>query len=357
MTRRHSPLKSSAEKAGHPPGTLLHVGIPPRHDVLITVAEYDDATLELGREADLEAVLRPPAPGRRRWILIEGLHDPELVARIGERFSIHPLVLEDILNTQQRPKLEEFEDYLFIVVKLFRFDPASLDLQQEQLSLLLLPDCLITFRERHDELLDPLFRRLESPDRRLLQQSVDYLAYAVIDLVVDGYFRFTDQLDEVIEAVEDELLEEPGRETFERIQLLRRALIFGRRGVSPLRDLLATLGRSSSPLLREGARDYFRDVLDHSLRVGEALESYRELVTGMLDIYLSSVSNRMNEVMKVLTVFATIFIPLTFITGVYGMNFRYMPELEIPWAYPLVWMVFLLVAGLLLWYFRRKDWL
>ena len=228
---------------------------------------------------------------------------------------------------------------------------------QEQISLLLFDNILFTFKEKHDTLFVPLINRLQADKGRLRIQSTDYLAYSVLDTVVDGYFILQDTLDFFVDDIEDKLFEQPGPELLTRIQQVKRELIFVRKSLSPLREMLAALERSDSPLLSEKTRIYLRDVYDHTIRVVESVDSYRDLITGMLEIYLSSVSNRLNEIMKVLTVFSTIFIPLTFLTGIYGMNFQDMPELRWPWSYPILWGIFISIPVILLIYFRKRKWL
>jgi magnesium transporter len=288
---------------------------------------------------------------------IAGLKDIEIIESVGRNFHIHPLVLEDILNTHQRPKFEEFTDYLFIVLKQLSFEMSTLTVNYEQISILVLKNFIFTFNEKPDDVFDPIRRRLQDCNGRLRVRGADYLAYAIVDTVVDQYFTLQDSLDEVIESVEEQLLSNPTSKTLAKIQRLKRELVFVRKSISPTRELLSGMERSESDLIDEKTRPYLRDVYDHAIRVTEAVDSSRDLITGMLDIYLSSVSNKMNEVMKVLTVFASIFIPLTFIVGIYGMNFEYMPELKWRWAYPALWLVFAVITIGLLTYFKRKKWL
>ena len=261
------------------------------------------------------------------------------------------------MNTHQRPKFEEFADYLFIVLKGLTFQPSTLTVNYEQISILVLRNLVFTFREKSDALFEPIRRRLDDCDGRLRTRGADYLAYAILDVVVDQYFALQDSLDEVIETVEEQLLSDPTSKTLAKIQRLKRELVFVRKSISPTRELLAGLERSDTSLIGEKTRPYLRDIYDHAIRLTEAVDSSRDLITGMLDIYLSSVNNKMNEVMKVLTVFASIFIPLTFIVGIYGMNFEYMPELKWRWAYPALWVMFAVITGGLLTYFKRKKWL
>ena len=349
-------LSSPSGKAGLPPGALVHVGAQPQTAGRVTLISYGpDHCIE--REVHtVDDILAGRREGDTAWVHCEGLDIAALLSEIGARFQVHPLVLEDILNTHQRPKFEEIDNCLFIVLKTLRVD-GSQAVQHEQISLLVFPGLLITFRERRDDLFDSLSQRLVQGRGRIRNLGSDYLAYVVMDSVVDRYFTLTDALEETIEAVEAHLLGRPRAQTFATIQRLRRELVFIRKAIVPLRELLTALLRSDTELIGAKTGPYFRDVFDHVIRVIETLDSYRDLINGMLEIYLSAVSNRMNEVMKVLTVFATIFIPLTFLVGIYGMNFDYMPELRWKWSYPILWLLFFLIpAGLLLW-FRKRKWL
>ncbi|CAG1022553.1 partial Cobalt/magnesium transport protein CorA, partial [Methylococcales bacterium] len=291
------------------------------------------------------------------WVIIDGLTDVNIVDEIGRYFDIHPLVLEDILNTHQRTKFEEYSDYLYFVLKAVSLKEGSFNVEYEQISILVLRDFVFTFMEKPDGLFKPILNRLKNEDSQIRNMGSDYLAYMIMDVVVDEYFTLQDTFDELIEVVEDELLAHPSVETLGTIQKIRRELVFLRKTVAPLREVLAAIRRSESALFDERTKRYFADIYDHSIRIIEAVESCRELISGMLDIYLSSVSNKMNETMKFLTVYASIFIPLTFLAGVYGMNFEYMPELKWKWAYPALWIVFITTAIVLLGYFKKKKWL
>jgi magnesium transporter len=350
-------LSSASEKSGLPPGSLVHVGEVHAHEHKISVINYSKSILEKHTVKSIEELLPYKTRETITWVIVDGLKDVSIIDAIGQHFDIHALVLEDILNTHQRPKFEEFSDYLYIVLKAISLDNETFNVEYEQISLLILNNFVFTFMEKPDELFDPILNRLDNDKSQIRNQGADYLAYVIMDTVVDEYFALQDTFDELIESVEDNLLSDPSSETLSIIQKIKRELIFLRRTVSPLRELLAAIQRSESPLLNEKTRRYFGDIYDHAIRIIEALESYRDLIAGMLDIYLSSVSNKMNETMKVLTVFASIFIPLTFIAGVYGMNFEYMPELKWRWSYPVLWIVFVGVSVFLLRYFKKKKWL
>ncbi|MGR8980270.1 MAG: magnesium/cobalt transporter CorA [Gammaproteobacteria bacterium] len=350
-------LSLSSEKSGLPPGSLVHVGEVHGHEHRITVINYNKSILKKRIVKTIDEILPDLTSDTVTWVIIDGLKNIAVVDAIGRHFAVHGLVLEDILNTHQRPKFEEFDDYLYIVIKGLALTENDIDVQYEQISLLIMDKVVFTFKEKPDQVLDPIINRLGNGKSYIRGMGSDYLAYVIMDAVIDEYFALQDTFDEAIEEIEDQLLTNPTAQTLATIQKIKRELIVLRRSVAPLRELLASIQRSDSPLIEEHTKRYFTDVYDHAIRIIEAMESYRDLITGMLDIYLSSVSNKMNETMKVLTVFASIFIPLTFIAGVYGMNFDYMPELKWKWGYPVLWVVFFAVSVTLLVYFKKKKWL
>jgi magnesium transporter len=291
------------------------------------------------------------------WINVDGIHQLDAIEKIGKQFNIHPLVLEDIMNTGQRPKMEDFGDYLFIVLKMLHYDEKEDETKTEQVSLVLSSKCVLSFQEDEGDVFDPIRERIRTDRGRIRKMGVDYLAYSLIDAIVDNYFMVLEKIGEKIEDIEDELVKNPTPAVLRTIHRFKRELIFLRKSVWPLREVISRLERWESPLIDKSIDIYLRDVYDHTIQVIDALETFRDMLSGMLDIYLSSVSNRMNEVMKVLTIIATIFIPLTLVAGIYGMNFKYMPELESPWGYPMVYVVMLAVSGVMMVYFRRKRWL
>jgi len=292
------------------------------------------------------------------WVNIDGLHDIEIMEKIGKHFGLHPLVLEDILNTEQRPKIEDFDDYIFVVLKMLYYDENEGEIRAEQISIILGSNFVLSFQERVGDIFNPLRDRIRNAKGRVRKMGPDYLAYSLLDAIVDNYFVVLEKLGEQIEGMEEELVTNPTPETLQRIHNLKREMIFLRKSVWPLREVVSRLERGESPLIKEATGIYLRDVYDHTIQVIDTIETYRDMLSGMLDIYLSSISNRMNQVMKVLTIIATIFIPLTFVAGIYGMNFEYMPELKWHWFYPKAfWLVMLGVAALMLVYFRRKRWL
>ena len=350
-------LNIRAKKAGLPPGSLVHVGKKKTERTTINILAYDEHQLQAQTEATVEECLNFKDKTLVTWINVEGLHQIEILQELGQAFDLHPLVLEDILNTTQRPKLEDYSDYLYIVLKMLDYDEQNNHVTAEQVSLVLNRNVVISFQEQPGDVFDVVRNRVKSGRGHLRTAGPDYLAYAMIDAIVDNYFVILEKLGDDIELLEEELIQEPTPKTLQEIYRLKRELIFLHRSVWPLREVVSVLSRSETPFFKETSVIYLRDVYDHTVRVIDLVETYRDLVTGMLDLYLSGVSNRMNVVMKVLTVIATLFIPLTFITSLYGMNFKYMPELEWRWGYGVVWLVILLVTVFMLLYFRRKKWL
>ncbi|OGR18537.1 MAG: magnesium and cobalt transport protein CorA [Desulfobacterales bacterium GWB2_56_26] len=351
-------LYTSSAKVGLPPGAIVHVGDVHQAETRISLVDYGRDHTEERRLETLDDLI----PYREResvtWIIVEGLADAELVGRLGEFFAIHPLVVEDILNVHQRPKFEEHEQFLFIVLKSLIASGDGCRAEHEQVSIVLLENFVLVFKEKSDELLDPLIQRIRTSKGRLRSLGADYLAYAILDLIVDGFFCLVDSLDEAVNSLEDTLLTaEPTHDTLLALQRVKRELIHIRRYVAPIREVMAAMLRSESELIQEKTRIYLRDVSDHAIRVAESIDSFKDILASLMDIYVSSVSNRLNEVMKVLTIFASIFIPLTFLTGIYGMNFEYMPELKWKYAYFCLWGLFLVIPLALLRYFKKKKWL
>jgi magnesium transporter len=345
------------ETVGLPPGTLVHIGEKKAEEVKITIIDYDQSNFEEREVENVEECLPFKDKPTVTWINVDGLHEVEVVEKMGNAFGIHPLVLEDILHTGQRPKMEDFGDYLFIVLKMLYHDKEVDEIIGEQVSLILGPSYVISFQEREGDVFDQIRERIRNGKGRIRKVGADYLAYTLVDGIVDHYFVILEEFGEKIESLEDELVTNPSSETLQTIHTLKRDLIFYRRSVWPLREVINRLERGELQLMTETTGIYLRDVYDHTIQVVETIETYRDMVAGMLDIYLSSLSNRMNQVMKVLTIIATIFIPLTFIAGIYGMNFKFMPELEWHWGYPASLLVMLLVVGVMLVYFKRKRWL
>jgi len=351
-------LSVPSEKSGLPPGSLIHVGDTFESLTRVSVVDYSKETIEEKEIQAIDEILNYKDSDTVTWVIIEGLTNVEVVERVGTIFGIHQLVLEDILNTHQRPKFEEYDDHLYIVLKCLMSEDEQFSVSYEQISLIVLNNFVLVFKEKKDDLFQPVLKRIRTSKGRFRKQGSDYLAYAILDTIVDQNFVLIDSLDDAITSIEDSLLTtEPTQDTLNAIHKLKREIISIRRHVSPIRELVSAILRSESELINEKTLIYLRDVHDHTIRVVELIETYRDILSGLLDIYISSVSNKMNEVMKVLTVFASIFIPLTFLAGIYGMNFEYMPELKWKWAYPGIWVAFITIPIALLIYFKRKKWL
>ncbi len=351
-------LNAVSEKSGLPPGSLIHVGDVLETVTRMSVIDYGTENFEEKKIQSIEEILKYKDSDTVTWVIVEGLTNVDIVERIGAMFEIHQLVLEDILNTHQRPKFEAYDDHLYIVLKCLLPEDGQFAVTYEQISLLVLKNFVFAFKEKKDDLFHSVQQQIRSSKGRIRKLGSDYLTYTILDIIVDQNFILIDSLDDAITSLEDVLLDsEPTSTTLNTIQILKREVISIRKHVSPVRELITGMLRSESELIDQKTHIYLRDVSDHALRVIETIESYREILTGLLDIYISSVSNKMNETMKVLTVFASIFIPLTFLTGIYGMNFEYMPELKWKWAYLTLWAAFITISFVLLIYFKRKKWL
>lgn len=352
------PFKRSLKTPGQAPGSMIHVGEQKMLATKVTAIEYHRGTIFDERvTADLAFLQHVRESEPVTWINVAGLHEIETISRIGEIFDIHPLILEDILNTDQRPKLDQSETNIYLIVKMIQWQEDKQHLETEQVSIVLGPGFVLTFQEQEKDVFEPVRERLRSGKGQLRQRGADYLAYSLLDAVVDHYFVVLERLGEHIEEIEEKLIADPEPETLEDIHHLKREMLYLRRSVWPLRELIGGLQRGDLPQFRQETLIYLRDVYEHTIQVIDTIESFRDIVSGLLDIYLSSVSHRLNEVMKVLTIISTIFIPLTFITGLYGMNFTYIPELQVRWAYFAVWGVMITITGGLLIFFKRKKWL
>ncbi|HSE83517.1 MAG TPA: magnesium/cobalt transporter CorA [Thermodesulfobacteriota bacterium] len=350
-------FRKRSEKAGLPPGTLIHIGEKKIDETRIRVMDYDEQHFEEKEAETVEECFAYKDKSTVTWINIDGLHDVSTVEKIGNHFGLHPLLLEDILNTGQRPKIEDYGGYIFIVLKMLYYDEEENMIMAEQMSFVLLRGVVISFQEREGDVFEPLRERIRQSKGRIRRAGADYLFYSLIDAIVDNYFIILEKFGEIIEDLEEELVSNPTQKTLYLIHVLRREMLFLRKAIWPLREVIVGCERAESSLIQESMVTYFRDIYDHVIQVIDTAETFREMISGMLDTYLSSNSNRMNEVMKVLTMMATIFIPLTFIAGIYGMNFDYMPELNKKWGYPLVLLLMLIVAIGLVVYFKKKKWI
>lgn len=351
-------VKKRSKKIGLPPGTLIHIGDKKIENVEITLISYDEAQYQEREIKKIEECFPFKDKPVVTWLNINGIHDAEIMGKIGEHFGLHPLLLEDIMDTDQRPKIEDFGDYIFIILKMiYCCNEKKNEIEIEQVSLILGLNFVISFQERAGDVFNSIRERIRRGKGRMRKSGADYLAYTLIDAIVDNYFVILEGTGEKIEEMEEKLVTNPTPNTLQGIHNLKRDMIFLRKSVWPLREIISGLERTESSLIEESTGIYLRDVYDHSIQVIDTIETFRDMISGMLDIYLSSISNKMNEVMKLLTIIATIFIPLTFITGVYGMNFVYMPELQLRWGYFATLLIMAVVSVFMLIYFRKKKWL
>ncbi len=355
--KRPKLVKGRSKKAGLPPGTLVHVGEKKVESVRVTCLDYDEQNVEEKQVSAIEECFPFKATPTVTWINIDGLHDVEMIERLGKEFDLHHLILEDVLNTGQRPKFEDFGKNVFIVLKMLTYDEEHQTVECEQVSLIVGVNFVISFQERIGDVFDPIRERIRNNKGRIRKMMADYLAYALVDSVVDGYFAILERVGDRIELMEEELISDPTERTSHQIHEMKREMISLRKSVWPLREVISGLQRCESDLIGEVTSVYLRDVYDHTIQIIDTIESFRDMVSGMLDIYLSSISNKMNTIMQVLTIIATIFIPLTFVAGIYGMNFEVMPELKWKYGYAAVWAVMLTIAVVMVLYFRRKKWL
>ena len=346
-----------SEKAGLDPGTLMYIGAEKTGKARITVMDYDDAGFLEKEVGSVEECFPFKDTATVTWINVDGVHDAAVIEKLGGHFGIHPLVLEDIMTTTQRPKTEDLGAAVYVVLRMIEFDEASGATSADQLSLILGPNYVLTFQETPGDCLDSVRDRIRGGKGRIRKQGPDYLAYAVIDAVVDNYFFVLEKLGERIDALEEQLIAEPRRELLGEIHGLKREMIELRKSVWPLREVVSGLERSESPLIRESTGVFLRDLYDHAIQVIDTVESFREMLSSMVETYLSSLSNRMNEIMKVLTIISTIFIPITFLVGLYGMNFVHFPEIRWRWGYAFVWALIIVSVGGMFSFFRRKKWL
>ena len=360
--RRHaatlSRLKRRNLHAGAPPGTLANTAPDEgqaAQPVQIRVCDFGPDTVR-ERAVEVAEIAGLECPGPVTWIHTSGVHDAAALAAIGKRFGVHPLVLEDITHTDQRPKLEDYDGALYLVLRALTWDHER-GAEDEQVSIVFRPGLVLTFDERSPDPFEAIRDRIRGGKGIVRKLGADYLVYTFVDVLIDKYFLVLERVGEHLESLERQVLDNPDAMTTGAVNAVRRDLLNLRRAVWPAREAISALQRQAKEIIQPATLPYLRDAYDHLVQVIETVEIYRDMAGHLLDIYLSSLSHRMNEAMRVLTVIATIFIPLTFISGVYGMNFKYMPELDSPWGYPGALALMALVAGGLLVYFRRRRWI
>lgn len=339
---------------GLPPGSLIHVGDRRTDSVYIDVHTYNADGARSRVLTDITELFPLPEDAVT-WLNIDGLHDVELLGRVAEKFGLHPLVMEDILNTKQRPKYEVFGSDVSVILKMISLNDED-ELTLEQVSILFTRNLVITFQEIPGDVFDPVRQRILQNFGTIRQMGADYLAYALMDIVVDRYYTTLERIGERLDELEDSIPDRAEHGFISRVHDLRQQILEVRRAAWPLREVASALGKDDGPRIDPAVKPYLRDLYDHIITVLDNVEHFREMTTGIRDIYLSSVSIRMNKIMKVLTIISTIFMPLTFITGIYGMNFLHMPELQSRWGYPAVLGVSAVIVLVQLWVFRRRKW-
>ena len=349
-------LKNREKVKGQSPGALIFVGTQKVETVNMRLVDYDDKNLTEKELVDIKDGVRCKQTRSVTWINVNGLHDAQAIGNIGQAFDLHPLVMEDILNTGQRPKMDDYGSYIFIVLKMIRFDRHTRKIINEQLSMVLADTFVLTFQERPGDVFEPVRERIRRQKSRIRGAGTDYLAYALMDTVVENYISVIEHIGDQIEDLEEEILSSRDNAVMEKIHLFKRETSYLRKLIRPAREAVFQLSRLESDLLHEKTQPFIKDLEDLIIHATEAIDTYRDLLTDQLNIYNSVVANKMNDIMKVLTIFAAIFIPLTFIAGIYGTNFQYLPELRYKYSYFIFWGVLVTIAGALLYYFNKKKW-
>ena len=350
-------LAKREQSKGLAPGSLVFVGTQKMDDTRIRLIDYDESSLTEDEVQDIMHVAKHKETDSVTWINVYGVHGSEVMMTIGNSFDLHPLLLEDVMNTGQRPKLEEFDTCLFLALKMLRYDKEQQAVIAEQLSIVLGSTFLLTFQERPGDVFEPVRERIRKQKGRIRSAGVDYLAYALLDTVVDNYVSIIERLGGQIEDLDEEVLERPDSAVMEKISTLRREMNYLRKSIRPAREAVLQLTRLDSPFIREDTIPFLKDLQDLFTQGAEAVDTYREMLSDQLNNYNSAMGNRMNDIMKILTMFAAVFIPLTFLAGIYGTKFEYLPELHFKYSYFIFWGIMIAVAITILVYFKKKGWL
>lgn len=359
----HFPVKvqnmSKKQKAqiGLPPGSLVYTGEPTNKKIDISIINYGVDTFIECDHVSIEECLERVPTSHNTWIHVRGVYDPHIIERIGKKFDIHSLVLEDVMNIGHSGKLDASEEYIFIILKMLNYDSKTNKIADEQFSIIFGRNYILTFSENSSDIFETIRNRLQNSSQRLRSLGPDYLAYSLMDYIVDRYFLILEIIDTELEELEELLVRTPSQEIMRKIQQMKRQIILLRKSVWPTREVINKFSKLETPLINSTTQFYMRDVYDHTIQAIDTIESFRDIASGMLDIYLSNMSQRMNEIMKLLTIVATIFVPLTFLASLYGMNFDYMPELHMRWGYPVLLLSMICMAIGMLYYFRRKHWI
>jgi magnesium transporter len=350
-------IKNRSIKQGLDPGSLIHVGRKKIEQCKINLIKYNKDEFiekEISKQENFKKLIKQKSTV---WINIDGLHDIEVIEKVGKEFNIHPLVLEDILNTDQRPKIEDYDHFLFVVMKMLTYNNKEKSVVTEQISFIFGEGFIITFQETQGDIFDSIRKKIKLAKGSIRSYGADFLTYNLIDVIIDHYFTILEKIGEKIELYEEELINNPNQEIIREIYKVKRENIILRKNVWPLREVINKFEKTESKIIKKRTHLFLRDLYDHIIQIIDIIETFRDLVSGMIDLYLSSTSYKMNEVMKVLTIISTIFIPLTFIVGVYGMNFDNIPELKMKYGYYILWAVILSVSSLMIYYFKRKKWM
>lgn len=345
------------QKVGLPPGSIRYVGKDQTEEVEISLITYNLDVFNVSEKHSISDIATGLDSNSVNWINLDGIHNPDVIMEFNTAFDLDPLLLEDVTNTNQRPKTDDYENCLFLTLKTAQFNPEDVQLNLNQISLVLSKNYVISFQEKAGDIFSSIRERITLPKGQIRRKKNDYLFYALIDYVVDHYFIVTEKIGDQIEELEDEVFNDPNQRSLEKIQQIKNVLMAMRRTVYPLRESINKLIRDDDTFIQTRNNKYFRDVYDHTVQIIEILETYKDMVNGLKDSYLSALSLKMNQVMQVLTIIATIFIPLTFIAGIYGMNFEHIPELKWPNGYWYFWTVCIVIVIGLIFYFRRKKWL
>lgn len=350
-------VTKNPKKVGTAPGTFIHVGERLKENVDIFSIDYNEQTKDIRNFKNAGDILINKDKDKVHFLNVIGLHDTKLIAEIGKAYNLHKLVIEDILNTNQRIKVDDYGDYLFIVLKLLFYDKDKQELESNQISFVFMENTVISFLENDSDIFDNVIVRIESDKGNMRRYGADYLLYALIDCVVDNYSITLEKLGDKIDYIEDKLVDDPEKGILQDIYGLKREILFLRNSTWPSRSVMDTLLHFCSSYFSQNTTVYFRDLYDHIMRTIDTIEIYRDMLSNMLDTYLSSISNKTNDIMKVLTIISVIFMPITCLAGIYGMNFKYIPELELPWGYALFWIVSGIITFLMIKYFKKEKWL
>ncbi|MBN2142606.1 magnesium/cobalt transporter CorA [Candidatus Woesearchaeota archaeon] len=350
-------MKRSSGKLGLPPGSVVFTGVQYAETPTFRLIDYTPQSVTIKRLQKVDDAFPFKRKKSVTWLDIAGLHQTDVIEKIGNYFGLHPLTQEDIASTGKRADFESFDKYLFIVVKILSYNDNTNEVVADHVSFVVGNNFVLSFQERDGDLLNGIRERIRTGKGRVRRMGADFLAYVLLDNIIDRYFGVLEKIGDRIVSIEEDLNDDPQQSTLNNIHKLKRELIYLRRTIWPLRDMVNRMIKSDSRIWKKQTKVYLNDLYDHAIQAMDTAESFRDMSANMLDIYLSMMSHRMNEIMKVLTIFSSIFIPLTFVTGVYGMNFDFMPELAWKYGYLFIWGIFLSIAGGMLYYFKRKDWL